>query len=147
MKKTLILMVLLDCAFFAFSQQNQEPVYVGLDGVVVCEFAENGTKNAGMETLDPFIQEGKLYFICTAFPIEGGNLKPGFEFTLSDERQIKAVYSGQQTFFVSPRFSPYFPENLWVAGFSENGAVTVTDVFLTEAAFQKWLVTVKLADF
>ncbi|MDR1525947.1 MAG: hypothetical protein LBS79_11955 [Tannerella sp.] len=139
-------MILLDCAVLAFSQQNQEPVYVGLDGVVVCEFAENGTKNAGMEILDPFIQNGKLYFITTAFPIEGGNLKPGFEFILSDERQIKAVYSGQQTVFVSPRFSPYFPENLWVAGFSENGTITITNVFLNEASLKRWLVTVKLAE-
>jgi hypothetical protein len=72
-------------------------------GVIVCEFAENGTKTEGMEIPEPFIQDGKLYFICTAFAVVGNNLKPGFEFTLSDDRQIKATYQGPQNFFVTSR--------------------------------------------
>jgi hypothetical protein len=147
MKKLLLLAVMFNYALFAFAQQGGEPVYLGVDGVVVCEFAENGTKTPGMEPLEAYIQDGRLYFICTAFPVESGRLKPEFEFTLSDERQIKAVYHGQQTSFISSRNSPYFPDNLWVAGFSESGSITVTNVFLSDDALKKWLVTVKLADF
>jgi hypothetical protein len=147
MKKSLFLIALVNCALAAFAQQSGEPVYLGVDGVVVCEFAENGTKTPGMEPLETYLQDGKLYFVCTAFPVESGRLKPGFEFTLSDERQTKAVYQGQQTSFISSRNSPYFPDNLWVAGFSESGSITVTNVFLSDDTLKKWLVTVKLADF
>jgi hypothetical protein len=151
MKKLLLLAVLLNGTLFAYAQQDNEPAYVLLldaasGGVIVCEFAENGTKTEGMEILEPFIQDGKLYFVCTAFAVESGNLKPGFAFTLSDESQIKAAYQGQQNFFVTSK-NPTYPNGYRVAGFSENGNITVTTVFLSNQMLNRWLATVKLADF
>jgi hypothetical protein len=164
MKKMLLLAALLNGALLAYAQQDNEPAYVLLldpasGGVIVCEFAENGTKTEGMEILEPFIQGGKLYFVCNAFPAktEGGDLKPGFEFTLSDESKIKAVYQGTQhqktqyrleADFIPSRF--YWETSnsrLLVAGFSESGSITITNVFLAQSSFNRWLVTVKLADF
>ena len=146
MKKMLILMILFDCAVLALSQQNQEPVYVGTEGPSVSEFAENGTELEEMKYLEPYIQNGKLYFICIALPVNSGNLKPGFEFILSDTHKTKGIYGGSQTNFIPSKSSPYYTKDLWVAGFAETGIITVTDVFLNEQALKKWLVTVKLAE-
>jgi hypothetical protein len=155
--KLLLLAAFFNGALLAHAQQDNEPAYVALldaasGGFIVCEFAENGTKTAGMEILEPFLQDGKLYFACIAVATKsdwlksglGPGLRPGLVFTLSDASQIKAVYQGPQNLDITP---PNYPEGLWVAGFSESDSITITNVFASEQRFKRWLATVKLADF
>jgi hypothetical protein len=136
-------MALLDCVIPAFSQQSQEPVYTYGPfwyGGFVCEFAENGTRNEEMEDYEPFVQNGKLYFIAIAQPKSNGKLRDGFEFILSEDYRTSGVYKGRQTNQVNSA------DTVFVAGFAEKGKITITNIFPDDESLEKWADTVKLAE-
>jgi hypothetical protein len=142
MKKMLILMVLLDCAVLAFSQQNK-PVYVNdlfFAGVYACEFAENGVADEAMKAVEPFVKNGRLYFLSAGLPVTSGNLRPAFKFILSDNHKIQGEYNGRQTDYVNST------DAVAVAGFAEKGKIIITNVFLDAESLEKWADTVKLAE-
>jgi hypothetical protein len=139
-KKLLPLVFLFGCVSLALSQQN-EPVYVNglLAGPFICEFAENGI-NENTRELEPFVQNGRVYFLCAGIPANSGNLRRGFEFILSDTRKTKGVYQGDQKNFIDSNVA------VAVAGFAEAGKITVTNVFPDNDSVEKWVANVKLAN-
>jgi hypothetical protein len=143
MKKLPLLLLLLVSASPAFSQRADEPVYVitWFLGDIVCEYAENGLKDQDIATIiKPYIVSGKFYFVSLALPVKNGDLKPGFEFALSESRDTLGVYEGTQKIFINS------PETVVVSGFAEPGKITVTGVFSDEESFNKWAGTVKFAE-
>ncbi|MDR1909486.1 MAG: hypothetical protein LBQ35_06190 [Spirochaetaceae bacterium] len=142
MKKALFLSALLCCGAALFAQQDNEPVYVNhfLVGPYVCEFAENGMENEEMKELEPFIRNGRLYFLSPALPAEDGNLRPGVQFILSPEHTVFGVYQGRQTEYVSSDTG-----HLFVAGFAEAGRIIVTHVFPDNESLENWVQTARLA--
>jgi len=143
-KKLLSVSILFLCAAFVSGQQSGEPVYI-INYVVglydVCEFAENGTKNEEMKEFEPYINNGKIYFVSLGLPASTGKLRPGFEFMLSDTYKITGVYKGSQTDSVDSTAV------VAVAGFAEPGRITITNVFtdIDGEEYNKWAASVKFA--
>ena len=113
--------------------QRSEPVYfINLfAGPNICEFAVDGPRRELIREVEPFVQNGRLYFACAALPISNGNLRSGFEFNLDweqDALRIKALYQGQ------PRGSlpPEVAIEVNVAGYAERGSIIITHVFFTK---------------
>ena len=127
----------------AFAQQPAEPEPVYVNGIFIgayaCEFAENGAKDPEIKELEPFIKNGRLYFLGVGQPISKGNLKTGFEFLLSESHKIHGIYNGKQTDAINST------EWFGVAGYAEKGKVVITHFFFDEAAIDTWSKNVKLA--
>jgi hypothetical protein len=140
-----IAVLLLSCSQKNNQQNNEpvvDPVYVNtIMGYFPSEFAENGTTTIEMQFFEPYVQNDRLYFICFGSPVKSGNLKPGFEFRLSEDHEIVSVYQGRQTEYVNSA------DFVITAGFAQKGAITITNVFFDEEAMEAWAETVTLADF
>ena len=131
------------CAGFAaaFAQQPAEPVYVyhWLAGLVACEFAENGTQDPEMKEFEPYVKNGRLYFLGLGAPVKTGKLTNGFEFVFSEKHKVRGAYNGRQTDAINST------ETLGVAGYAEKGKIIVTHVFFDTDSMEAWAKTVKLA--
>ena len=149
MKKILFCLLaglLLTVTSVSSEAQQNEPIYLNnpLIGPYISEFALNGlsAKTTGME---PFIQNGRIYFCGIALSISAGSLRPGFEFNLDlgehfYRPRIKAVYRGQQ----SDPVPPDAVEGIFVAGYAERGSIIITDVFFSLDDMVLWGDTVQL---
>jgi hypothetical protein len=127
--------------------QGREPVYVNnfAAGPFICEFAVNGARQEQfIQQLTPYIQDGRVYFVCWAFPISSGSLRSGFEFNLDLEDEfissprIKAVYRGSQS-------DDCNNELCLVAGYAERGTIIITHAFFDTDKANEWGKTVRLA--
>ena len=133
----------------SLAAQRNEPVYLNglFAGPYICEFAVNGPRRELIREVEPFLQNGRLYFFDFAFPVSSGNLRPGFEFNLDHEDEfiekprILAVYRGQ----ARGSLPSDIPNGIPVAGYAERGSITITHVFFTWEEAENWGYTVQLA--
>jgi hypothetical protein len=130
-------------------QQKQEPVYVNglFAGAYITEFAANGSNKDAITELEPYIQKGKVYFLCPALPISTGNIKQGFEFTLDlksgnfiSSPRVRGIYRGSQNTTITAN------QPCIAAGYAERGKITITHFFPDRNAAEEWAKTVKLAN-
>jgi hypothetical protein len=124
-----------------WSQQSNEPMYINiwLLGDYVCEYATNSVSD-DLKPFEPFIINGRMYFVCWGMAVTEGNLKTGSEINISDNYKITGIYQGGQKDYVNST------EFFIVSGFAESGKITITNVFLDEQSFGKWAETVKFAE-
>jgi len=148
MKKIIMAVIILSLSSaLIYSQQNKGPVYVnGLGvGASICEFAVDGSRKNMIEKIEPYIQNGRVYFFCGALTISSGNLRPGFEFNLDLEKEaiqkprIKGIYQGSQKDAFNTK------DGVIVAGYAERGTIIVTNAFLESKKAESWAKNKKLA--
>jgi hypothetical protein len=146
MKRTVFLFALALSSALLSAQQGQGPVYVNhfAVGPYICEFAAGGSRQEMISEIAPYIQNGRVYFVCWAVPISSGNLRQGFEFNLDLEDEfissprIKAVYRGSQS-------DPCNNELCFVVGYAERGTIVITHFFADFNTADEWTKTVRLA--
>jgi hypothetical protein len=141
MKKYLSILFLFVYPCLLFAQSNKDTVYIYnyLAGSYACSFAETDINNEALKPISPYIQKGKLYFIFPAAPVKSGSLKPGFEFSLTnDEKRIKGKYQGKNTDTIKENTA------LVVAGYAEKGNIVITHVFFDEVTLENWMKTIKI---
>jgi hypothetical protein len=142
LQKTLFLFALAFSSSLLSAQQG--PVYLNnfLLGPYICEFAANGPRQELIAEIQPYVQNGRVYFLCWGFPISSGSLRPGFEFNLDREEQffnnprIKAVYRGTQNDICNI-------ELCFVAGYAERGMIIITQVFFDDKVYEEWVKSVR----
>jgi hypothetical protein len=127
------------------AQNQSPPTYYLADcggGVIACEFAENGlngllSDDDIFKEFEPYIQNGRFYFIGMGGPVESGPLNNGFKLFLSEIHNTFGVYQGSQKDTVDG--------DVWVVvGYAEHGKVSITNVFPLESeSFEAWTKTVK----
>ena len=143
---SLLAVFLLLTSYERTNAQQNEPVYFAYGGYgpYIVEFAINGPRKDLIKELEPFIQNGRIYFYEIAIPISTGNLRPGFEFNLDYEDEylvnprIKAIYRGQARDTLPDDWGAY-P----VAGYAERGAIVITHVFYSGDEEEAWLSTIR----
>jgi hypothetical protein len=115
-----------------------------LMGPYIIEFAAGGSNR----DIQPFIQNGRVYFNCIALPISVGNLRQDFEFSLDfndngwiTSPRVKAVYRGTQRNVVNQNKEGYF-----VAGYAERGMIIITHFFPDIYAVEEWGKSVRFFD-
>jgi hypothetical protein len=114
--------------------QNIDPLYFYsiYAGAYVCEFAMNGSRKDIIQEVEPYVINGRFYFIALALPLSTGDLKPGFEFDLDmteDNPRIKAVYRGASR--INPITDEDMLKGLLVSGYAERGSIIITNVILS----------------
>ena len=142
--------LLLYFLFIFPSTISADPVYINnpLIGSYICEFALNGSRQELIKQIEPYIQNGRVYFTGLAIPLNTGSLRPGFEFNLDLERdyienpRIKAIYRGEQKNTVPSEAS----RGVLTAGYAEHNLIIITHVFFDREEANKWASTVQLSN-
>jgi hypothetical protein len=142
MRKIVVLFLLSTCVTLAFSQQNNEPVYLSCYADYLCEFAETGYT---IKEVMPYVKNGRLYFTSSAFPPENGHIRTGTNLIISDtdKSAISGVYIGSGTYSVDPGIP------VLIAGIAESNKITITHIFTDWEtgwnSFSKWAETINIA--
>jgi hypothetical protein len=142
MKKLIFLLVLCSGVSPLWSQQGNEPVYVNIWflGDYICEYATNGAKDEDIKSLESFITNGRMYFVCKGMAVTDGYLKTGSKIIISENYKITGIYQGIQKDHVNST------DIFVVSGFAEPGKITITNIFLDDQSYGKWADTVKFAE-
>ena len=152
MKKMLSCLLLTILFFAAVSVETQvnEPVYIHdiyphfFVGPLVCEFALNGDIDI-MRMVEPYVYNGRLYFLGLAFPTSTGNLRQTFEFNIDlyeDNPRIGAVYQGASRDLI---VREHVENGIFAAGYALAGSIIITHVFFDMESANRWANTVRLA--
>ena len=150
MKKTALIIFFSLMSIFTVKGFVINPLYVNdvapyiFVGPMVVEYAIDGDEET-VRLLEPFAANGILHFVGRALPVSRGTFGHVFEFDLDfleDEPRILAQFHG----ILGGHFTAdHFVYGILVAGFAQRGRITITRVFFTDEAADRWLDTVRLA--